>query len=73
MCIMWACSSTTNTVVNLYLKYIPGSIYINFTIAGIAEIIAHLVAGYFFKKLGVKITFLISNFLAVAGGICLIF
>jgi hypothetical protein len=73
MCIMWACSNTSNTIVNFNLKYIPGSIYINFTIAGIAEISAHLLAGSIFQKLGVKITFLIGYSLAIAGGVCLVF
>lgn len=73
MIIMWACTSTNYMIINIFLKYIPGSVYLNFTIAGCAEIAAHLSAGFLFKKVGVKWTFFIGYTIALAGGICLIF
>jgi hypothetical protein len=73
MIVMWACTSTNYMIINIFLKYIPGSIYINFTIAGISEIAAHLSAGFLFKKVGVKYTFIIGYSIALAGGLCLVF
>jgi len=60
-------------IINIFLKYVPGSEYLNFTIAGFAEIFAHLSVGLLFQKLGVRWTFVIGYSIAMAGGICLIF
>lgn len=73
MIIMWVSTCTDYFLINLYLKYIPGSEYLNVTIAGIAEILAHLSAGLIFKKFGVKVSFVTGYSFALAGGVCLMF
>jgi hypothetical protein len=55
------------------LKYIPGSEFLNFTVAGFAEIAAHLSVGFLFGKCGFKVCFIVGYAIALAGGICLIF
>lgn len=48
MIIMWICTSMNYMIINIFLKYVPGSEYLNFTIAGFAEIGAHLCVGLLF-------------------------
>ena len=59
-------------MINIYLKYIPGNEFLNFTVAGFAEIFAHLLVGLIFSRLGVKVTFIVGYGIALAGGLCLI-
>jgi Na+/melibiose symporter-like transporter len=73
MIIMWICTSVNYQVINIYLKYVPGSEYLNITIAGFSEIAAHLSVGALFVKLGPKWTFFVGYTIAAAGGACLIF
>lgn len=73
MIIMWCCTSANYMIINIFLKYIPGSEYLNFTIAGFAEIFAHLSVGLIFGKFGVKATFIVGYAIALAGGVCMIF
>ena len=73
MSIMWICSSVNYQIINIYLKYIPGSEYLNISIAGVSEILAHLTVGLLFGKLGPRLTFLLGYTIAGAGGACLMF
>jgi len=60
-------------IINLFVKYIPGSEFLNLTILGFAEIFANLTVGLIFQKVGIKVTFLIGYGISIAGGACLIF
>lgn len=73
MIVMWCCTSINYMIINIYLKYVPGSEYLNFTIAGFAEIFAHLSVGLLFQKVGIRGTFVIGYGIALAGGACMIF
>lgn len=73
MIVMWVCTSVNYMIINIFLKYVPGSEYLNFTIAGFSEIGAHLLVGLLFKKCGPKWSFVIGYTVAVAGGACMIF
>jgi len=73
MSIMWICASFNYQMINIYLKYIPGSEYINISIAGLSEICAHLSVGLLFNKLGPRWTFFMGFSISVAGGGLLIF
>lgn len=72
MVVQWICASITMMEINLYLQYVPGGIFLNFTIAGFAEIFANVAAGVAFTKLGTRWAFMIGYIFAIAGGICLI-
>ena len=74
-CMIWLWSATIIDyfVINIYLKYIPGSEYLNQTIAGVSEIAAHIVVGAIITKVTPKGTFVIGYLLAIAGGVALIF
>ena len=48
MIIMWMSASVNVIIIDLYIKYVPGGKYINFAIAGVAEIFANITAGIVF-------------------------
>jgi len=73
MVILWITTSVNFMIINLYLKYIPGGIYLNFTVAALAEMVANLCAGVLFTKFGPNITYLFGYAMALIGGGCLIF
>ena len=73
MIIMWVCSSVNFMIIDLYIKYIPGGTYINFFIAGVAEITANITAGVVFAKFGPRITYGTAFIISLAGGSALIF
>lgn len=74
-CMMWLWSATIVDyfVINIYLKYIPGSEFLNQTIAGISEIAAHIVVGALITKLTPKYMFIIGYVMTALGGAALIF
>jgi len=73
MIIMWISSSVNFMIIDLYIKYIPGGIYINFFIAGCAEISANITAGIVFSKFGPRITYACAFLISLGGGIALVF
>jgi hypothetical protein len=73
MTVMWICTTVNYTIINSYMKYVPGSRFINFTLVGCAEIAAHLSVGYLFLKLGPRATFILGYFIAAIGGACMMF
>lgn len=73
MIVMWITASINSMLINLYLKYIPGGVYLNFSIAGIAEILADIMAGIVFSKLGPRWTFVVGYIISAIGGGLLIF
>ena len=60
-------------MIGIYMKYVPGNIYLNFSISGLSEIAAHVVVGLFYVKLTPRWTFFIGYTTATVGGIFLIF
>jgi MFS family permease len=73
MIIMWVTASINSMLINLYLKYVPGGVYLNFSIAGIAEILADICAGIVFSKLGPRWTFVAGYAISILGGGLMIF
>lgn len=72
MTVFWTVSSFNYYIMTFYLKYIPGSVYLNTSLSCIAEIIAYLCSGLVMGFFGVKLSFIISFILAAAGGIFLV-
>jgi len=70
---LWSATIIDYFFINIYLKYVPGSDYLNFTIAGFSEILAHIVVGFTFQKLTPRWTYFIAYFIAFLGGFALIF
>ena len=72
MTVFWTSSSFNYYIITFYLKYIPGNIYVNTSLACIAEVIAYLCSGFVMNIFGVKLSFIISYVLAATGGILLV-
>jgi hypothetical protein len=70
---LWSATIVDYFVINIYLKYIPGSEYLNQTIAGVSEIAAHIVVGALITKTSPKVMFIIGYILTAIGGAALIF
>ena len=70
---MWSATTFNLYTMNFYLKYIPGGKFVNFSMAGGAEVLANIFIGIVFKYLQVKWSFFVGYCLAAAGGVCLIF
>ena len=70
---MWMTSSINFMLINLYLKYVPGGVYLNFSIAGVAEILSNLAAGILFAYFGPRWTYVVGYSISIAGGALLIF
>ena len=72
MTIFWTASSFNYYIMTFYLKYIPGNIYVNTSLSCIAELVAQVTSGVIMNVFGVKLSFIISFFVAAAGGIFLV-
>ena len=56
-------------LITFYLKYFPGSLFLNSTCFGLSDIISYMITGFIFKKCGVTKTYVISSIIAGIGGI----
>lgn len=65
MNIVWSAASFTYYMVGFYIKYIPGDIYTNVIVAGIAEATITMASGFIANRIGTKLT-LVSSF-AIGG------
>ena len=71
MTVFWTAGSFNYYIITFYLKYIPGNIYVNTTLSSFAEVAAYIGSGLLFNIFGVKLSYMISFWLATAGGILL--
>lgn len=55
------------------MKYFEGNIYTNTIASSSSEVIAYLIGGLVYKKLGVHITFIAGFVIATAGGLLILF
>ena len=55
MCGVWVMCSLSYYIINFYMKYLDGSIFVNTHTSAMAKVVATLTAGFFFVKFGLKI------------------
>ena len=72
MTVFWTAGSFNYYIITFYLKYIPGNIYVNTSLSSIAEVAAYIGSGLLMNIFGVKLSYMISFWLATAGGILLV-
>jgi len=70
---MWSASVFCIYMINFYLKYVPGGVYLNFSISGLSEVFANILVGAVFKYLKVKWTYFLGFSIGTVGGFLLIF
>ena len=59
-------------LINFQLKYFPGNIYVNSAVFSVCSIIAYVVSNPLYKKLGLKISFIVSFFISSVGGFLIV-
>jgi nitrate/nitrite transporter NarK len=65
---MFSATSFNYYLINFYLKYIPGNVYVNTMVASLADCVAHICIGALVKKLGSKNSFTGSFLITVIAG-----
>jgi len=73
MATIWACTQVNYSMIAFYLKYVPGPLFLNISISGIAEILAHVTVGALYDRIGMKPFFFVAHSIALTGGVALLF
>lgn len=68
---MFSATSFNYYLINFYLKYIPGNIFINTIVAAVADCVAHIMIGIVVKKIGNRNAFTISYIITFVAGVSL--
>lgn len=71
-CFMWSISSFNYYLITFYMKYVPGSIFVNTTASSISENLSYVVSGLLLNIIGIKLCYISALIIAIAGGICLV-
>ena len=69
---IWISTQIDYFVINFNLKHMDGSIFLNFSLAGLAEILAHIFVGAFFSKMGPRMTLIMGYTICLCGSIPMI-
>jgi MFS-type transporter involved in bile tolerance (Atg22 family) len=69
---LWVATAFNYYLINFQLKYIDGDIYANSIVSSVSEVIAYLVCGALYEKIGAKVSFIGSFIIAIIGSIFLI-
>lgn len=73
MCYMWSSVSFCYYMIIFLLKYIPGNVYINSMSSALSEMVANIIAGFLYKYLRVKLSFIVCFSVALVGGALILF
>lgn len=73
MSYMWSAVSFCYYMIIFQLKYIPGNIYINSISSSLSEMVANILAGFLYKYLKGKLSFIICFSIALVGGSLILF
>jgi len=73
MAYMWSAVSFCYYMIIFQLKYIPGNIYINSMSSALSEMVANILAGFLYKYLGAKKSFIVCFCVALVGGSLILF
>ena len=69
MTFSWLASSFNYYMVGFLLKYFPGNVYVNGAVSAISEVVATILAGVIYEKLGCKKAFVFMYALSTVGGV----
>ena len=65
---MFSATSFNYYLINFYLKYIPGNVFINTSVAAIADFVAHVGVGFIVRMIGNKNAFTLSFLITFGAG-----
>jgi hypothetical protein len=60
-------------MLSFLLKYLPGNIYVNGLMSSSSEITGYLVSGLIYRKIGVKLTYVLVLSFATLGGLSILY
>ena len=69
--VVWVASSFNYYLINFKMKYIEGNIFVNNSVAATTEMVAYLVGGFAYQKIGIRLTLAIAFCISCIGSICL--
>lgn len=72
MSFMWAGCSFNSYMISMYVKYLPGNIYVNTMASGGSQVIFQLITGFTYLKLGIRLSFTLLFSLSFVGGLLII-
>ena len=72
MCVFWTASSFNYYLMTFFLKYIPGNLFVNTSIASLSEISSYVLSAYVMKFLGLKISYIMAWLIGATGGILMV-
>lgn len=67
MTIMWTACSFNQFLLSAQMKYFEGNIFVNFYIFGAAGVVAVLIGGFLYKKMGMRNTYILSYYMSIIG------
>ena len=70
-CVLWSISSFNYYLISFYMKYVPGSIYVNTTASAVSENLAYVVSGLLLNKIGIKMCYICALIISCIGGFLL--
>ena len=73
MAVLWCVTTLNYYMIAFMLKYIPGNVYINNSVATISELIATVAGGVLVSYTGGKVAFIISFSISAVGSFLLVF
>ena len=73
MAYMWSAASFAYYMINIYMKYLPGNIFTNTFASGFSELVADIVSGMIYGRLGARLTYSGLLALSLLGGVCILF
>ena len=73
MTYMWSAVSFCYYMIIFQLKYIPGNIYINSMSSSLSEMVANILAGFLYKYLRIKLSFIVCFSVSLVGGALILF
>ena len=73
MTYMWGTVSFTYYLISFQLKYLPGDVYNNSMASSASELLAYILGGILYKKIGIRLAFCFSYLISVVGGAMILF
>lgn len=72
MAFLWTASSFNYYLINFLLKSINGDVFINTTVSSASEIVAYILGGIAYQKVGIHLTLIVSFAVSCLGSIALL-
>jgi OCT family organic anion transporter-like MFS transporter 8 len=69
--VVWVASAFNYFLINFKMKYIEGNIFVNTSVASTSEIVAYILGGIAYQKIGIRFTLMTAFTISCLGSIAL--